>query len=276
MHYRWNFPEQDDFIRREFARIATTHTDPQEQLAHIEPTRAFFSDFPRRMGITADTIPAIEASHVECLEHLNAHFTHHPYVLGGHPSIADFGLIGPLYAHLGRDPVPANLMKQVAPDVFRWTERMFEHNELDFAFTDTAYEFPADDHIPETLIPFIEYLFRDCGPQLKGMIGTFNAWANQHSSLPAGTPIQADPRAPPGAHPQLGAYDFVLRGVTVHSEAYANVVYHFQRVLDTIASLDDNGRANFDALMSRTGGAELMSTTLTRRIKSEYYEILLA
>ena len=120
MHYRWNFPEQDEFIENEFARIASLHTEREQQLADIEPTREFFRDFPRRMGITADTIPAIEASHIECLETLNEHFNYHPYVLGGRPSIADFGLIGPLYAHLGRDPVPADLMKKISPHVYRF------------------------------------------------------------------------------------------------------------------------------------------------------------
>lgn len=276
MHYRWNFPEQDEFILAEFARLASMHTDPEKQLADITPTREFFKDFPRQMGITADTIPAIEASYLECLETLNQHFIHYPYVLGGHPSYADFGLIGPLYAHLGRDPVPSDIMKKLGPHVFRWTERMFEHNELDVAFTDMPYEFPANDVVPETLIPFIKYMFRDCGPQLQGMLDTFNTWAKQHADFPAGTPVQQDLNAPPGAHPQLGAFDFELRGTTVHSQAYANVVYHFQRVIDVIDSLDQAGQQQFAALMESVSGSELMSTRLERRLKSEDYKFLLA
>ena len=276
MHYRWNFPEQEAFIRAEFVRLASAATDTEMQNAHIEPTRRFFKDFPRRMGINEKTIPAIEASHVECLEHLNEHFAHHPYILGGHPSYADFGLVGPLYAHLGRDPVPAKLMKTIAPHVYRWTERMFEANELDFAFTSTPYAFPTDDRVPQTLIPFIEYLFRDCGPQLRGMLDTYNAWATDQASLPSGAPVQADPDAPAGAHPQLGTFEFNLRGTTIHTEAYANVVYHFQRVADILDALDDDGRGRFDALMARTGGGDLMATRLVRRMKFEYYRFLLA
>ncbi|MGR8949182.1 MAG: glutathione S-transferase family protein [Gammaproteobacteria bacterium] len=276
MHYRWNFPEQQDYIRAEFARSISVHTDPEKQLADIAPVGEFFKDFPRQMGITPDTIPAIEASHIECLRALNAHFAHYPYVLGGHPSIADFGLIGPLYAHLGRDPVPANLMKKVSPHVFRWTERMFESNKLDFAFTSMPYEFPAGDRMPETLMPFLKYMLRDCAPQLQGMIDTFNDWAERNPSLPSGAPVQTDPQAPPGAHPQLGAFDFELRGVTVHSQAYSNVVYHFQRVLDVVESLDSAGRQKFDTLMLEVGGTELISSQLTRRIKSENYQFLLA
>ena len=276
MHYRWNFPEQQDFLDAEFARSISPSKDPKQQQEAVAPIRAFFAGFPAAMGVNEKTIPAIEGSHIECLEILNQHFLHHPYLLGGHPSLADFGLIGPLFAHLGRDPVPASLMKNIAPHVYRWTERMFEANLKDGEFMDLDYEFPADDALPETLIPFIEYLFRDCGPQLQGMLDTFNAWVAREPDRPAGTLIQTDPKAPVGAHPELGNFDFELHGVTIHSQAFSNVVHHFQRVVDVIDALDENGKAAFDSLMTRTGGAGLMSTKLARRIKSEHYCFKLA
>ena len=276
MHYRWNFPEHRAHLDAEFARGLSPHKDPERWQADIAPIQAAFSGFPELMGITPATIPAIESSHIECLELLNAHFLHHPYVLGGHPSIADFGLIGPLYAHLGRDAVPANLMKNIAPNVYRWTERMFEAGLTDGEFIDTPSEFTADDSIPETLIPFIEYLFRDCGSQVRGMVETFNAWATREPRLAAGTLVQADQKGNGGAHPNLGAFEFNLRGTTIRTQAFGNVVHHFQRVLDVIAALDDGGRASFDALIARTGGSELMLTKIERRIQSEHYRLLLA
>ena len=167
-------------------------------------------------------------------------------------------------------------MKNIAPHVYRWTERMFEANLRDGEFMELDYEFPADDALPETLIPFIEYLFRDCGPQLQGMLATFNAWVAREPDRPAGTLIQTDPKAPIGAHPELGNFDFELHGVTIHSKAFSNVVHHFQRVVDVIDTLDENGKAAFDSLMTRTGGAGLMSTKLARRIKSDHYCFKLA
>ncbi len=276
MHYRWNFPEQAAFLDAEFARSLSPYKDPARQQEVIAPIRDFFSTFPAVMGISEETIPAIESSHIECLEILNAHFLHHPYLLGGHPSVADFGLIGPFFAHLGRDPVPAKLMKTTAPHVYRWTERMFEPGFQDGEFSGLVNEFPADDAIPETLIPFLEYLFRDCGPQAQGMLDTFNAWVARDPERPAGSVVQSDPEAPPGAHPRLGEFDFVLRGVEVHSQAFSNVVHHFQRLADIVAALGEDGRARFEALMARTGGAGLMSTTLARRMKSEHYGFQLA
>ncbi|MFT4564844.1 MAG: glutathione S-transferase [Gammaproteobacteria bacterium] len=275
MHYRFNFPEQRAHIDTEFARALSPHKDPEQRQADITPVQDHFSAFPERLGVTPATITAIEASHIECLELLDAHFLHHPYLLGGHPSTADFGLIGPLYAHLGRDPVPASLMKNIAPNVYRWTERMFEPALVDGEFIDTPYAFPIDDQIPETLIPFIEYLFRDCGPQVQSMIDTFSSWAGSEPQLTSGTLVQIDSDVPGGAYPNLGEFEFNLRGTTVKTQAFANVVYHFQQVLDVIDALDDKGRANFDTFISRTGGSELMSTKPRRRIKSEHYQLLL-
>ena len=91
-----------------------------------------------------------------------------------------------------------------------------------------------------------------------------------------GTAVQSDPNAAPGAHPRLGEFDFELRGVEVHSQAFSNVVYHFQRLTDELACLDADGRARFDALVDSTGGTRLMSTTLARRMKSEHYGFQLA
>ena len=47
-----------------------------------------------------------------------------PICSAGGPTIADYGFMGPLYAHLARDPYPSVLMKQRAQRVWRWTERM--------------------------------------------------------------------------------------------------------------------------------------------------------
>ena len=49
--------------------------------------------------------------------------------------------MAPLYAHLGRDPVPKALMQSLAPNVYRWVERMNQPQPL-------AGEFLAGDEIP--------------------------------------------------------------------------------------------------------------------------------
>ena len=167
-------------------------------------------------------------------------------------------------------------MKNIAPHVYRWTERMLEPGIIDGEFADYPAEFAEDGSILDTLIPFIAYLFRDCGAQVQGMVEMFDAWATRDPRPGPGTLVKADPDGTGGAHPNLGEFEFNLRGTTVKTQAFANVVRHFQRLLDVVASLDDADRTKFEALMARTGGTDLMSTQMERRIKTEYYQLFLA
>ncbi len=52
-----------------------------------------------------------------------------PFVLGSSPSIADFGLMGPMLRHFGQDPTPAAIMRAEAPRVFDWVSRVWNAAE---------------------------------------------------------------------------------------------------------------------------------------------------
>ena len=58
------------------------------------------------LGINESTIPALEASYHAFLAELSSHLDRHQFLLGDRPSLGDFGFAAPLYAHLGRDPLP--------------------------------------------------------------------------------------------------------------------------------------------------------------------------
>ena len=97
MHYRWSYrDQQDDFLRDQFAAGAGE--------AMADKIMARMNSYLPQLGVDEHTIPEIEASFLQLLNTLNAHFAEHPYLFGGRPSLADYGLIGPLFAHLGRGP----------------------------------------------------------------------------------------------------------------------------------------------------------------------------
>jgi len=149
MHYRWSvLDQQRDFILSEFGRMSAPDASHEEQVAIGEKTSRMFSGSVPALGITAETIPAIEAVYLELLEQLNVHFGQYDFLLGSRPGIGDFGLMGPLYAHLGRDPVPKALMQ----------ER----------------------EIPATLIPVLETLCRDQFPDVLDVIRNNRAWLEKH------------------------------------------------------------------------------------------------
>ncbi len=88
---------------------------------------------------------------------------------GTRPSIGDFGLYGPLYAHQYRDPVSGALMKRIAPNVARWVERMSKPPRP------KGGEFLANDDVPATLMPVLARIMREYLPVLLATAEAFNA-----------------------------------------------------------------------------------------------------
>lgn len=48
-----------------------------------------------------------------------------PFLFGSHPTIVDFGFIGPFFRHFASDPTPRKIMQQQAPAVYEWVGRMW-------------------------------------------------------------------------------------------------------------------------------------------------------
>jgi hypothetical protein len=95
---------------------------------------------------------AIEQAYETLLDALNQHFRQSPYLLGGVPSVGDFGLLSSFYAHLGRDPYPADQMRRRAYFVLRWVERMNAADADMPEFPDMAHAYAADDGLARPLV----------------------------------------------------------------------------------------------------------------------------
>ena len=59
------------------------------------------------------------------LEFLEALLSEQPYILGSHPSIADFGYFGSFFRHFGNDPISAEVMRRRAPNTYEWVARLW-------------------------------------------------------------------------------------------------------------------------------------------------------
>jgi glutathione S-transferase len=60
-----------------------------------------------KAGVVPAQRAGLEASIERQLGALDRHFAEHPFLFGSRPLLGDFGLVGPLYGHLSRDPWPA-------------------------------------------------------------------------------------------------------------------------------------------------------------------------
>jgi glutathione S-transferase len=213
MHYRWSYRDRQElFLRTEFARAipAMPHLQRLETAGNL---MTIFAGFLPNLGVTPAVIPAMEASYEELLAALELHFQQHPYLLGGRPSIADFGMMAPLFAHLGRDPVPASMMKTTAPSVFRWTERMNSPAIIDTYYQGYADRFPEDDALPDTLEAVLALVFAQWGPGLAADTACFNSWLGGLADAAPGTVVsQSGERQ---VHPNVGRISYPWRGVTM-------------------------------------------------------------
>lgn len=276
MHYRWGEPHVSahrDFLIAEFGRASYIGVDRGERNAAGDRMMAYFSATLSTLGGNADTAPAIEAEYLELLELLDQHFQHVPYLLGGYPSIADFGFMAPLFAHLGRDPAPAAIMALRAPNVLRWKERMNLAVIQDAEYPFMSASYPADDGLPPTLEPILKLMFSDCTPELKANAECFNDWVRANPDQKSGQLVCLDGKR--RVHPTLGPLEYSWRNVTMRRASAPQTLWHFSQALDQARTLDDTARTQYDELMVRVGGHEAMNIALARPIVRRNYVLVL-
>jgi hypothetical protein len=225
----------------EFGKLSVPDASYEEQIAIGEKVSRPFSGMVPALGINADTIPGIEAAYLSFLDQLNQHFTHHDFLLGSRPSIGDFGFMGPLYAHLGRDPVPRALMQSRAPHVYAWVERMNDPKPL-------SGEFLTDDTIPDTLLPILDTLCKDQLPDVLDVIAHNSAW------------LEANPG---GSIPRfLGMHRFTTGSATGERCISSYAQWMFQRAWSIYQSLAGDDRVAADRLLERVGGLSAMNVDI--------------
>ncbi len=275
MHYRWSYrAEQENFLCAEFGRLLQGGPDREARYATARQTMQYFNDFLPPLGVTPQTIPTIEAAYGELLDALDEHFLHHPYLLGGHPSIADFGLMAPMFAHLARDPVPATLMKNRAPNVYRWTERMNLAQVRDGEFPDRPAAFPAGDAIPATLEPVLRLVFQDWGAQLLADAALYNRWIEANPAIPAGAMVSTSGERK--THPSIGPIEYEWRGLTMQRSSSPHGLWHFDKAAAHARALTGDAKARCDALVARTGGERVMAIRLARPMTRQDYVLVVA
>jgi len=239
MHYRWSVLDQQyDFIMSEFGRLSAPQASYEEQIAVGERTSKNFRGMCPALGITPETIPGIEAAYLEFLDQLNEHLARHDFLLGSRPCIGDYGFIGPLYAHLGRDPVPKALMQERAPHVWAWVERMNDPRPM-------SGDFLAGDAVPDTLLPILVTLCRDQLPDVLDVLRRNSAWLRDN---------------PGGSIPRfLGMHPFRSGDASGERVISSYVQWLFQRPLAHYRALDGDDRAAADTLLRKVGGFEALN-----------------
>lgn len=181
-HRKYNAVQWGDFMNSNATGKA------QEQAGDLLFDAVMFRGGPKQgcinLGIQSDELAeAFEQSTLRFLSLFEKHLgeTNCPFILGDRPSLADFGLLGPLYAHLYKDPVPGYIMRTRYPLVAEWCERVHDWNGIRFNRSmkydkdtgtmidddkDRKLEWYPDDHVPPTVIAMLSCFFDEMWPVL--------------------------------------------------------------------------------------------------------------
>ena len=256
-HYRWNYPEENlEFIRYHFLYSQRDTLQRQDKTDYMMDRMRYAAQI---FGVTEQSQGLVEELYLEYLDALNAHFEQYPYLLGWQPCIGDFGLLAPMYAHLGRDPHPARLMQQRATRVYRWVERMNRADQDAPEYFTAGTDFLADDEVPETLLAVLRVLAEDFVPETRAAAECINDWLGEHRPE-AGTAAVGRLANP------LGNGDFTVRGQAISALAQPYRFYLLQRVQAIYASLVASDRASVEQMLKACGMSEILSITLDRQL----------
>ena len=255
MHYRWNFPEQNEhFIYGEFGGIVAPRMPGFIRRWLGRKVGDKFRGFVPRLGITEATIPALEASYEQLLKDLDAHFERYDYLLGGRPSIADYGFIGPLYAHLYRDPAPGKLMRELAPNVVAWVERMISDEVAEG-------EFLPDDEIPETLLPVLKRMAAEQLPVLLDTDALLDRWVRDNPDTEQ-------------VERFIGMHKFRIGDAEGERVVLPYALWMFQRAVKYYQGLEDT--QGVDQLLTDTGFGDALKTGLSHSLERRENKLYLS
>lgn len=255
MYYRWTYNEE--FAYSEFGNALYAELPPEERAAKGREDGARFKSFLPLLGITPNTAPAVEATYEEFLRAFDAHLAEHDFLFGSRPSIGDYGLLGPLYAHNYRDPASGEHMEKTAPRVADWCRRSHApQHALSGAFLE-------NDEIPQTLLPILEIFARE---QLPILLSTNEL---MHSWYAANPDADEVPRA-------IGMHEFTIGGVSENRGVIPYPLWMLGRVTDHLASLTGEDKSAAAALLTSIGADALIDLNISPRLKRENFKLHIA
>jgi len=237
------------------------------------------------LGVDERTEPAWQASQHRLLGRLEAHFARHDYVFGGSPSLADFGLLAPLYAHLYRDAVPGFALRVYFPLVCEWVERTNGEGALNARrYGQKIYSLDAngelvgrpatsdggawlpDDTLPDSLDPILAVFFEEMWPVLRDAAGVLTRFiASEHHERGGELPGKTFTATPGFEAHQTGdgalTHAFEIGGVSGRRMVVPYQIWMLQRLERALArcTASTDGRRSIEDLLGRfDGGSELL------------------
>ena len=266
MHYRWNFDEVNlPFLRETFRDVLPSGIPKEAEDATFLHASGRMRKAAEVFGVNSQTYKLVEESYAQFLLLMERHLREHPFILGGHATIADYGLIGAMYAHLARDPVPLRLMQVSAPNVFRWVERMnMAEVFVDEAMAGSKGQLVASDDLPESLLQLMRFIADDYLPEIAAHVERANSWLERHPEVETGSPTNNK-----SMKSGMGLAPFEWRGASIETVVIPYRFYLLQRMQDAFDRQPQDGQAAICAVFESAGLGNLLSLRTGRRMERQ-------
>lgn len=249
MHTRWNYPENYALFERDAGSALLPYFPAFLQ----RKAAAFIARKLRAMLHTVGIRPEQYETMNHWTEHMldlfDAHFAQHAFLLGEHPTLADFGLVGTMYGHLGRDPWPARELIAPRRHLRNWIDRMAAPPPRDPS--SEPAQLLADDAIAESLLPILKIICAEFLPQLEGIAAQVT---QLHAGWPARKPV---PRI-------LRDVETTMGGRVFRRAAMPYTLWMAQRALDILHAMPDNEKEKVRQYLQSIGGERLLTMKFPR------------
>ena len=264
MHYRWNFDEVNlPFLRETFRDVLPSGLSRDAEDAAFLHASGRMRQATEVFGVRPDTQKLVEESYAQFLVLMERHLREHPFILGGHATIADYGLIGAMYAHLGRDPVPLRLLQTSAPNVFRWVERMnMAETFLDEAMFNSDGQLVDSEELPKSLLQLMGFIADDYLPEIAAHVERANSWLESHPEIESGSPTNNK-----SMKSGLGLAPFAWRGVEIATVVIPYRFFLLQRLQDAFDLQSTGDQAHIRSVFEVTGNEAIFDLRTRRRME---------
>lgn len=259
MYTRWMYPESYELFKQEGGQALLPFCPTFIRNKVIEKTAmAKLRAYLPGMGITAEQNHIIDTWLRAQLTALDAHFSEHQYFFGDRPSIADYGLLGPMYGHLNRDPWPKRELIDHLPSLQGWTQRTH-------AGSQSSGDFLSQDVLPATLLPILQTVINEFLPMVKIIVEKAEL-AVVMKGLKAGDAL---PRVFTGVSFLMGADQF-------SRNVFSYTLWMMQRIQKCYKSLSEAEQKSVDDLFIELGARGFMQSNLGPEVKRHGLGVKLA
>jgi glutathione S-transferase len=161
MHTRWGNEQNNRTMGHRLARFFTLG-NPSMTSQSLGPVISKRQEgFNKHLGLLGDGIKEnMDQQILDLLAILEEHFSHHQFLLGFKPSMADFALFGPLKIHLFNDPQSNEIMELHGPRTCRWMDTISELGDTRGCAGQTEFGdwIDLDQGVPESLQKLLDFV----------------------------------------------------------------------------------------------------------------------